>query len=274
VLKKNYALLLSVFIHLIVMYVVARSVMFTSKPDSPQKEHNIIQATLLFDLPSPPPKTLVEVPVEVPKVESSEPEPVEPEEELTIEEKPVDNQIDPISVPEAHPITLPRKLEEELEEVQEEVQEASEQNNEENVITIIEKNIAATTSSEMRTPATNMARRHLSSFQQQQRNQLAKQASKYYQQHKNSPVINSEVKDPFMTEDEKLIGSLRVRVDCSSTSKKTTAVLLSFLGGQIDCSRPPPISGFIQNRMNKGSSLSGQNQQEVKKRSQSIVIKD
>jgi hypothetical protein len=269
VLKKNYALLLSVFIHLIVMYVVAQSVMFPSKPDSPQKQHNIIQATLLFDLPSPPPKTLVEalveVPVEVPKVKSSE-----PEEELTVEEKPAGNQIDPTSVPEAHPITLPPKLEEELEEVP----EASEQNNEENVITIIEKNIAATTSSEMRTPATNMARRHLSSFQQQQRNQLAKQASKYYQQHKNSPVINSEVKNPFMTEDEKLIGSLRVRVDCSSTSKKTTAVLLSFLGGQIDCSRPPPISGFIQNRMNKGSSLSGQNQQEVKKRSQSIVIKD
>jgi hypothetical protein len=257
VFKKNYALLLSVFIHLIVMYVVARSVMFASKPDSPQKGHNIIQATLLFDLPSPPPKALVEVP----KVESPE-----PEKKRAVEEKPVNSQIEPISVPEARPISIPPKLEE--------VQEASEQNNEENVITIIEKNITPAPSSKMRTPATNMARRHLSSFQQQQRNKLAKQASRYYQQHKNSPVINSEVKNPFMTEDEKPIGSLRVRADCSSTSKKTTAVLLSFLGGQIDCSRPPPISGFIQNRMNKGYFLSGKNRQKEEKNSQPIIIKD
>ncbi|MFT6777248.1 MAG: hypothetical protein ACJAV1_001165 [Paraglaciecola sp.] len=258
--KKIYALLLSVFIHLIVMYVVAQSVMFASKPDSPQKGHNIIQATLLFDLPSPPPKALVEVP----KVES--PEPVEPEKKRAVEEKPVNSQIAPISVPEARPISIPPKLEE--------VQEASGQHNEENVITIIEKNITPTPSSKMRTPATNMAKRHLSSFQQQQRNKLAKQASRYYQQHKNSPVINSEVKNPFMTEDEKPIGSLRVRADCSSTSKKTTAVLLSFLGGQIDCSRPPPISGFIQNRMNKGYFLSGKNRQKEEKKSQPIIIKD
>ena len=264
--KKNYALLLSVLIHLIVMYVVTQSVMFPSKSDSPQKEPNLIQATLLFDFPLPTAKT----PVAVTKEET--PEPVEPEEAFVVEEKPVDSEIEPISEPEAQPtpISLPPQA---LIPKLEEAQAAPEQNTQENEITIIEQNITPTTNSDMRTPATNMARRHLSSFQQQQQNRVAEQASRYYQQHKNSPIIDNEVNHPFMTEDEKFRGSLKVRADCSSTSTKTTAVILGFLGGQIDCSKPPPISGFIQDRINKGSLLPEQYRQEDQKIPQSIVIK-
>jgi hypothetical protein len=162
---------------------------------------------------------------------------------------------------------------------EEEVQEEPEQNDdsdesdENDEITIIEQTIAPTSTSEIRAPATSMARRHLNSFQQQQRNRAAEQASRDYQQHKNSPVIDDEIKNPFMTENDKFRDSLKVRADCSSTSKKTTAVLLGFLGGQVECSKPPPISGFIQSRINKGSLSPGQYRQEDQKRPQSVVIK-
>jgi hypothetical protein len=253
------------------MYVVTQSVMFPSKSDSPQKESNLIQATLLFDFPL----TTAKTPVAVTKEET--PEPVEPEDAFVVEEKPVDSEIEPISEPEAQPSTTsfpPQALPSQaLLPKLEEAQAAPEQNNQENEITIIEQNITPTPNSDMRTPATNMARRHLSSFQQQQQNRVAEQASRYYQQHKNSPIIDNEVNHPFMTADEKFRGSLKVRADCSSTSTKTTAVILGFLGGQIDCSKPPPISGFIQDRINKGSLLPEQFRQEDQKIPQSIVIK-
>jgi hypothetical protein len=76
-----------------------------------------------------------------------------------------------------------------------------------------------------------------------------------------------------MTEDDRFKDNLKIRADCSSTSKQTAAVLLGFLGGQIDCSTPPPISGFIQNRLNKKSRLPRKNQQEGQKIPQSVVIK-
>ena len=244
------------------MYVVAQSVIFPSVSNSPQKNQNVIQATLLFDLPSQNRKKPVEV------IKEETPEPIEPEEDLAVEEKLVDSEIEPISEPEAQapPISLPVKLEE--------VQETSEENNAQNKIMMTEQNIVPTPGSEMRTLATNMARRHLSSFQQQQQHRVAEQAYRYYQQHKNSPIMDNEVKNPFMTKNEELIGSLKIRADCSSTSKKTTAVILGFLGGQIDCSKPPTIEGFIQNRINKRSYFSGQNRKQEKKRPQSVVIKE
>ncbi len=265
--KAQHALLISVFLHLIVMYMVTQSVMFPSVPDSPPKKPDIIQATIIFDLPPPVPETSVEV------IKEPTPQPVEPEEELPVVEMPADSQIEPIAEPEVQavpispqPQALPPKREEE-------VQEEPEKNDEINEITPTEQTITPTPSLEMRTPVTSMARRHLSSFQQQQQNRVAEQASQYYQQHKNSPVIDDEVKNPFMTEDEKFRGSLTVRADCSSSSKKTAAVLLNLFGGNIGCSTPPPVSGFIQDRINKEPFSSRQYRQEDKTRPQSVVIK-
>ncbi|MEP2651266.1 MAG: hypothetical protein ABJH06_04655, partial [Paraglaciecola sp.] len=124
-------------------------------------------------------------------------------------------------------------------------------------------------------PVTSMARRHLGSFQQQQHQRMAEQASRNYQESKNSPFINTEEKDPFMTEDEKLQESLKVRADCGGTTKKTTAVLLGFLGGNIECSKPPPINNYIQKRLNKTQDFrqSGtQNSQSAL--TKSIVVQD
>jgi hypothetical protein len=250
---------------MIVMYVVAQSVMFPSVPDSPIKKIDVIQATVIFDFPPPTP----EMPIEIIKEEKLQP--AEPEEELLVAETPADSQIEPIADPEevqAIPISPQPQVPQPKRE--EEIPEEPEQND---GINIIEKESTPIPSSDVHTAATSMARRHLNSFQQQQQNRVAEQASRYYQQHKNSPVINAEVKDPFMTEGEKLRDTLKVRADCSSASKKTAAVLLSVLGGQIDCSKPPPISGFIQDRINKGSNLPGKYQQEDQKMPQSIVIK-
>jgi hypothetical protein len=244
--------------------------MFPSLPASPQKKPNVIQATLIFDLPIPPP----EIPVEVIKEET--PQAIEPEEQRPVTETAADNQNEPIPEPEVQivPIPLqPQAMPAEREEKVSEEPEQIEKNDKIDEIMFTEQTIAPTASSELGSPTTSMAKRHLSNFQQQQRNRVAEQASRYYQQHKNSPVIDDRVRNPFITEDEKFSDTLKVRADCSSTSKKTTAVLLGFLGGQIDCSKPPPISGFISDRINKGSDLPGEYRHKDKTRPQSVVIK-
>lgn len=264
-LKKNKFLFISVILHLIVIYVVARSVMFPTAPDQPLKRQEVIQATLIFDMPP----IMPEIPAEV--VKEDIPPPVELGEKPGVAETPADNQIDPISEPEAQvipPQALPPKREEKVQE-----KEEAAVNDEVNEIMPSKQSVIPIPSSEVSAPATSMARRHLNSFQQQQRNRVAKQASRYYQQHKNSPVIYDEVKNPFMTEDEKLRGSLKLRANCSGTSRKTAAALLILLGGQINCLRPPPVNSFIQDRINKASLLPKQNLQQDQKRPQSVVIK-
>ena len=262
--KKNYALYISVILHLIVLYVVAQSVMFPEQPDLPQKKSDTIQATLIFELPLLAP----EIPVE--NIEEEKPQPVEPEEQLPVEEIPEKSQIEAISEPDVPNIPMPEQPPAPLPKIEEEIPAEPEQNNE---ILIMDKKSLATSSSEIRSPVTSMAKRHLNSFHQQQRNKVAEQASRDYQQYKNSPVLDNQVENPFETEDEKFRDTLKVRADCSSTSQKTTAVLLSLLGGQIDCSKPPPINSFIQDRINKQSHLPSQVKKH-KKRPKSVVIKN
>lgn len=243
--------------------------MFPSESDSPPEKLDVIQATLIFDLPLPTPKILDDA------IEEEKSQPDEPEKELLIAEPLEDSKVEPISEPEEQAIqTAPQPQPQTLlPKREEEVQEGPEQNDDDNEITPADQTFTTTPNLEINAPVTSMARRHLSSFQQQQQNKVAAQASRNYQQHKNSPVIDDEIKNPFMTEDEKLRDNLKVRADCSSTSKKTTAALLGFFGGQIDCSKPPPINGFIKDRINKKNHLPGQYRQEDQKRPQSVVIK-
>ena len=260
--KKNKFLFISVILHLIIIYVVARSVMFPTAPDLPLKRQEVIQATLIFDMPP----IMPEIPVE--EVKEDIPPPDELEEKPGVAETPPDNQIAPISEPEVQvipPQGLPPMREEKIQE------EEAAVNDEVNEIMPSEQSVNPIPSSEALAPATSMARRHLNSFQQQQRNRVAEQASRYYQQHKNSPVIDDEVKNPFMTKDEKFRNTNAIKADCSSAGKKTTAVLLSLFGGHIDCSSPPPINSFIQNRINKSAQLPSLQQDQ--KRPQSVVIK-
>ena len=249
------------------MYVVAQSVMFPSVPDSPAKKLDVIQARLIFKQPPPPPQ----IPAEPIKEEA--PLAVEEKQKIPVAETPEDNQVVPILESEMQTTAISPQPQAPSLKHKEEAKEEPEKNDEVDEITPAEQPITPTPSSEIRTPATNMARRHLNSFQQQQQNRIAEQASRYFQQHKNSPVIDDEVKNPFMSEDEKFRDSMKVRADCSSTSKQTAAVLIGFLGGQVDCSKPPPINGFIKDRINKESHLPGKYRKEDKTRPQSVVIK-
>ena len=238
--------------------------MFPSVPDSPIKKPDVIQATLIFELPP----AIPEIPDEV--IEEEKSKPVDPAELIPVAEIPADSKIEPIVEPDLPTIPMPEKPPAAITKLEEELPQDPEQNND---IMLMDQNKPATPNSEIRSPVSSMAKRHLSSFQQQQRNKVAEQASRYYQEHKNSPVIDNAVENPFMSEDEQLRDTLKVRADCSSTSKKTTAVVLGFLGAQIDCSKPPPINGFIQDRINKKSHLPRQHKQKNKKRPQSVVIK-
>jgi hypothetical protein len=266
VFKKNKFLFLSILIHLIAIYVATQSVMFPSVPDSPSKKLDIIQATLIFDLSPPPPESPLE------ETEEELPLSVVPKDQLPVADTPADKKIQSISgtpavqaIPNL-PQTLPQRPEEE-------VPVEPEKNKKINEFILTEQTITPIPSSEILTPESNMARRHLNSFQQKQRNRIAEQASRYFQQHKNSPVINDEVKNPFMTEDEKLMKTIKVRVDCSSMAKKLVVSAAKMTGGRnIKCSTPPPITSFIQDRINKETLLPGQYQQENQEIPQSIVI--
>ncbi|MBU3002182.1 hypothetical protein [Paraglaciecola arctica] len=243
--------------------------MFPSVLDSPVKKTNVIQATLIFDLPPP----------QMESIEEEIPQAVEPQEMVPAAELPKNNLIEPVNEVEKPlpPVALPQPTIED--KLPPETEDNSQVNDNEatdikaNDIITTDKDIEPANSSEMRSSRSSMVKRHLNSFQQLQQNKMAEQASRNYQKRKNSPVINGQVQDPFMTEDEKIRESFKVRADCSSASKQTTAVVLGFLGAQIDCSKPPPISGFIQDRINKKSHLPSLNQQAEQKIPQSVVIK-
>jgi hypothetical protein len=68
-------------------------------------------------------------------------------------------------------------------------------------------------------------------------------------------LSDEEVKDWFLSEDEKFRNTNAIKADCISTGKKTTTARLSWFGSQIDCSSPPPINSFIQNKINKNAQL-------------------
>ncbi|MEP1448088.1 MAG: hypothetical protein ABJK37_18440 [Paraglaciecola sp.] len=239
--------------------------MFPSVLDSPAEKPNVIQATLIFDLPPAPQKEVIEEEI---------PQAIEPQEIIPPAELPKNNLIEPVTEPKKPlpAIALPQpRIEDKLPPETEDKSQLND--NETSDLITTDKDIEPTNSSEMRSAASSMVKRHLNSFQRLQQNRVAEQASRNYQKRKNSPVINGQLQDPFMTEDEKIRESFKVRADCSSASKQTTAVVLGFLGAQIDCSKPPPISGFIQDRINKQSHLPSQNQQAEQKVPQSVVIK-
>jgi hypothetical protein len=96
-----------------------------------------------------------------------------------------------------------------------------------------------------------LAKKHMSSFQQDQLDSLAQKAARTYQRQKNSPVLRRKKIDPFVTEDEKFQASNRIKVNCNSGTNKAAAALSYFFGGSLKCSQPPKINTFIQDRLNK-----------------------
>lgn len=250
----------SLLAHVIMIYVMANSTKLPAMAEMDMPDQQVIQARLIFELP--PKAEAPEDPPPEPELEPEQPQipPIEPEsakaqiiQDVIKETVIVDDSQSQTPLPD----TLP-----------EDDKEAKTQATEAEPYFVQDTN---SIESAPQNPLTNMARRHLSHFQQQQRNKVAEQASRDYQQQKNSPTMDEEVKNRFLSEDEKFRNTHAIKADCSSAGKKTTAVLLSFLGGQIDCSSPPPINSFIQNRINKNAQLPSL-KQEHKTSPKSVVI--
>lgn len=256
--KKNQFLVISVLVHLVVVYVLAQSIMFPSGSELVPEKPPVVQATLWFDTPpklkEPEPK--VNEPEQTPPLE---PEVLEEQPEQSME-LPSEPQVEPLP-PEPLP-AKPVKTEEMKPEPEPQAPATTRQ----------PEPSKPSTQSGVTSPVTNMARRHLNSFHQQQQARLAEQASRDFRQQQNSPIIDAEVQDKFLTEDEKFRDTLKVKADCSSTSKKTAAVVLGFLGGNVECSDPPPIKGFIQKHINKTALQPESRADQRPKRPQSLVI--
>ncbi len=101
----------------------------------------------------------------------------------------------------------------------------------------------------------SLAKQHLQGIEaQRQQDFVAGQAGAFRQQQ-ISPELRGEPVDPFITEDEKLLESMQVNVDCSSSAAKTVAVLSMFTGGALRCTDGPSVTPYIQNRLNKGVAI-------------------
>jgi hypothetical protein len=105
-------------------------------------------------------------------------------------------------------------------------------------------------------------KRQFSTKNQRQLQNLAAEASRQYQELKTSPILKGRKVDPFVTEEEKLLSNVQVKVDCSSTTNKVIAAVSGFAGGMLKCSRGPEISGFIQDRLDKTAHLPAKNKTE------------
>ena len=120
-------------------------------------------------------------------------------------------------------------------------------------VPITETQIITGTSTEKRYPVSSrdIARQHLTNIQQQLQSDLVQQSTREYRRQLTSPTIKKPTEQPFMTEEEKLIESVKVNVDCSSTVNKSLAFMSGMTGGTINCSKGPSLAPYIQKRINK-----------------------
>jgi hypothetical protein len=237
--------------------------MFPKEANTPVPVNKVIKATLVFETVVPPKPIIEEQAPSEPLTEDTQPipvvdeieEPQTPPPEVKSDKQPETVETEPVEVEEPA-ATQPLK--------REETKQPTPPN---------QKPAPAS----LQSPITSMAKRHLNGFQQQQQNRVAQQAARNYQQLKNSPIIDDEIKDRFLTEDEKLVKKNQVRIDCSSTTNQVALGLASLMGGnKLKCSKGPPIDGFIKSRLNREPLLLNQYKDNEKKsqQPQSVVIKE
>ena len=92
----------------------------------------------------------------------------------------------------------------------------------------------------------DLARHHLRDFNINTNNALAQQEAERFRQQQKSPDIEVAIhSDPILK---------TTRVNCSSGLNKTIAVLSAFTGGNLDCSKTPSLTPYIDKHLNKGVS--------------------
>ncbi|MCF2949547.1 hypothetical protein L0668_15610 [Paraglaciecola aquimarina] len=121
---------------------------------------------------------------------------------------------------------------------------------------------------------TGIAGKHVQQYNLQQEAKMMDEAGRYYQQQKNSPIIHTPNNNQFKSADEKLINNIKVRANCDGAARKTTAVILGFMGGMVDCTSKPDINSFIEKRINKHALLPAKHNKPLDKLPKSLVILD
>ncbi|MGS2721437.1 hypothetical protein [Paraglaciecola aestuariivivens] len=250
-----YTFGVSLLAHLLIFYVMTRSTQHPEISQTPPDEQVVIKAKLIFAEAAKPEPAVKEEEQEQVDPEPQPETPMPPE--LPIEPAPTD--IEPIA---EAPAPTAKQSDEPVPEL--ENKPSPQANND---------FMTQSAQAKLQSAATNLARKHLSYFQQQQQTQLAELAANEFQQQKHAAIEAPTDQNRFLSEEQVLMKSLTVQADCSSATKRTAAVLLNLLGGAFDCSNPPPIDSFIQKRLNK-QVLPVSNSEPVKNPTQSIVIQN
>lgn len=97
--------------------------------------------------------------------------------------------------------------------------------------------------------ARDLARQHLQQYNQQKNSRIAEQAAEDFQAQKNTTELRAAQIDPFETEDEAIIRRNSIRTNCDDNA--VAATMIGFLGGNVRCTKPPPVSEFIKRRLDK-----------------------
>lgn len=253
VFKKNrliiVTIIVSVSFHLVVLYLMQQS-----SSSKPLKEVNKtpkvkpLQAKLIFELP-PQPMTS---PIPEPK---QEPKPIDPPAvKVKQATTPVATKITTVEAP---PIIIKPKI--------------KVQNKPKMTESVIQK---IKTPAKINSQFTGTAGKHIQQYNLEQDAKMAVEASQYYQQQKNSPLMHAPKRNKFMTEDEKLVDNMKIRANCDGTTRKVAATLIGFMGGMVDCTSKPNINGFINKRINKQNLLPAKHKRPLDKLPKSVVIQD
>jgi outer membrane biosynthesis protein TonB len=243
-------ILLSVSFHLVIVYFAHQSTSQKKVAKTKIQQNKPLQATLIFDLPAKP----VIEPVIKP-VPPFMPKPVSQPSEI---QKQIPQTETPIEIAKIEPkreTVTPKKPSNQTKELTKDQPQIKPQ-------ALINSQFTGT------------AGKHVQQYNLQQDAQMVAEASQYYQQQKNSPIIHAPNKSRFVTEEEKMLNKTKIRANCDGTSRKIAATLLGFMGGNVSCTRPPSINGFINKRINRENSLPAKYKIPLDELPKSVVIQE
>lgn len=259
VFKKNrliiVTIIVSVSFHLVVLYLMQQG-----SSSKPLKESNKtpkvkpLQAKLFFELPPQP------VAPPIPEIQSES----APKQESVLIEHPaeIEKKVKQLTTPvvnKATTIEAPQKPQVKV------------KNTHEVAKPVIQK---VDTSTKINSQFIGTAGKHVQQFNQQQDAKKIAESSRYYQQQKNSPIIHAPNPNRFVTEQEKMLNKTKIRANCDGASRKIASTLLSFMGGNVSCTRPSSINGFINKRINRENSLPAKYKKPLDVLPKSVVIQD
>jgi hypothetical protein len=261
VFKKNQLIIITIIVsvsfHLVILYLMQQGGSSKALKDS-YKTPNVkpLQAQLIFELPTQP----IAPPIPEPQSEPEhKPEPIEQPAKIEKEVEPPTASISKeTAIIKAQPPTIIKP--------QVELQKALDA-----AEPVIQK---IATSAKINSQFTGTAGKHVQQYNAEQDAQMVSEASRYFQQQKNSPLIHAPKRNKFVTEEEKLMNQTKIRANCNGAARATAAMLFSFMGGRVDCTSPPPINSFINKRINKEHSLPAKYNRPLDKLPKSVVIKD